>query len=509
MTVKKKNTEGGWPVDLLTLGFGGCCLYALVKVGLLVWDLVNSAIGFVRGAISTGQKMALILGCLLVAAFVIAAVLDLLTPIVARLKKRRAVRKAIARCSLPRLATFRGADSESKLDQWLAVVVLAPKYTDLSGLLPASNSFRGHEADFSLFRATELPRVLLGPFKMVVEQCVFSPIYEAYRAGENEKLVKWVNNAITAVKKRHPFRLVGRLVRITTFFYGFKSGGEGFKQETVEERGTDRQFIYELLWLHFWPNASLLESWVEFDFGLEDIPKRLPEPAESEEIAEVSPPKPLLLLPPPSEKSRAELELKEKQREEEKREAELMAMQQAELREDAVEAVKMVIERWETDNPSLRNPLELLDDDEEILRASIPFHPDSDLVYEQLAVNQTRRNRLDTFERDFENEMNTDTGEMPFLVPWLADAVSELDGQIQPERFRRLALRHYLNQTDIEAPNDALPGSGTDDDLPEDSNASVVSFPKKSPTPAAPKKQSKNIQSVEETSPPMLIPDGL
>ncbi len=426
-------------LDWFLGGLALACVVAVVKVGLWAWNLLMRFFNFVGDALSLLGQILVVTGLIVILVYVIALIIDALIPLIDKIRRRQSVIAAISSCLLPKLQTFRGKPGINQVDSWLALEVLGPLFAEYFGIRPDESAFYKQEADFSYFRAKELPKALLGPFKIVVEQQIFTPIYSSYRSGD-EKVVKWINDAVTAVKKRHPLRITGRVLRLTTFVFGFRTG-EGFSYETVEERGTDRAFIFnKILWPHFWPNASLLCSWVEMDFGLAEEPVH----NEYTPVTEEDSPSPRLFLPSPSCIHDSQIidvdpEIKEERSED-------AIEDNSGLIEEAVESVRFVSERWQNDGSIFDRPEEVLTEDEEILSAALPFHPDPNLVFEQLALNRIRRGCLDRFDSDFNAEMNKeDSDDIMFDVPWLAAAVMELNGNIDPKRFRRLALRHYLS----------------------------------------------------------------
>jgi uncharacterized membrane protein len=478
------------------------CVVAVVKVALWAWNLLMRFFNFVGDALSLLGQLLVITGLIVFVAFFIAAIIDALTPLENRFRKRHNVVDAISRSVLPKVQTFRGNPGVNSLDEWLASEVLGSRFAELFGMHPGERAFYRQEADFAMFRAKELPKALLGPFRVVVEQYAFTPIYELYRSGD-EKTVKWINDAIIAVRTRHPLRMVGRVLRVVTFKLGFKSG-EGFKRETVENRGTDRAFIFnEILWLHFWPNASLLCGWVTMDFGIER--PALPAPVQNQVIAEPASERVLPLLPAYTETPDA-IDVETEPFENDERVEEEIGDNQDGLVEEAVASVRFVSERWRQDSSAFDHPENVLDEDEEILLAAKPYHPNSEIVFEQLALNQVRRKRLKTFDADFDTEMQRESsGNTPFEAPWLSAAVFELGGDIDPKRFRRLALRHYLSyvpqtETDV-SPEKPMRGHACD--------VAASSNPSQPDARQSTEPQSKQNTRSADVFPAMFVPEGL
>jgi uncharacterized membrane protein len=478
------------------------CVVAVVKGALWAWYLLMRFFNFVGDSVSLLSQILGVAGLLVLVAFIIAAIIDALAPLVNRFRKRRNIADAISRSSLPKVQTFRGNPGVNSLDEWLASEVLGSRFAELFGTHPGERAFYRQEADFALFRANELPKALLGPFRVVVEQSIFTAIYELYRSGD-EKAVRWINDAIIAIRTRHQLRMVGRVLRVVTFKFGFKSG-EGFGRETVENRGTDRAFIFdEILWLHFWPNASLLCSWVEMDFGIER--PVLPVPAQNRIIPEPASERALPLLPAYTETPDA-INIEAEPLEDEERVEEEIGDNQDGLVEEAVASVRFVSERWRQDSSAFDHPENVLGEDNEILLAAKPYHPNSEVVFEQLALNQLRRKRLKTFDAEFDAEMQRESsGAEPFEAPWLSAAVFELGGDIDPKRFRRLALRHYLSyvpqtETDV-SPENPMRGHACD--------VAASSNPSKPDARQSTEPQSKQNTRSADAFPAMFVPEGL
>ncbi|RQV97414.1 hypothetical protein EH220_04695 [bacterium] len=477
---------------------------AVVKAVLFAWGLLIRFFNFVGNTVSLLGQILGVVGLLVLAAFIVAAIIDALDPLVNRLRKQRKITDAISRSMLPKVQTFRGNPGVNPLDEWLASEVLGSRFLDIFGIRPGETAFYRQEADYALFRAKELPRTLLGPFRVVVEQNVFTPIFESYRAGD-EKTVKWINDAIVAVKTRHPLRMVGRVLRVVTFKFGFKSG-EGFGRESVENRGTDRSFIFnEILWLQFWPNASLLCGWVTMDFGIERL--MLPASVQPRVMPEPTPARELPLLPAYTGASDViDMEV-EPLEDEERIEEEINGRSDRnELVEEAVASVRFVSDRWQQDSPLFDDPADVLREDEEILLASKPYHPDEELVFAELALNHIRRERLKTFETDFDFEMQRESsGDAPFEASWLSAAVSELGSDIEPKRFRRLSLRHYLTHV---APTDEEDSKKTVcDHVCDDDVVVAIVSPHTEPHQSADARSKQGDRA--EVLPAMFVPEGL
>ena len=505
MTINREKREVITNADIFHGILGLLCISAVVWVISWAVNLVFSIIGFFDSMISIIGKILVVLGLAVLVALLVALLADAVAPFMNRWRRKKEIKAAISRCPLPRLSTFQGQPSESHIDRWLAEIALRPRFIELFGVHPGGNTFQGLEAEFALFRARELLHAVLGTLCLVFEQMIFSPIYEAYRSGENEALTKWVNDAITATRKRHPLRFTGRVLRIVTFKFGFRAG-EGVKRETVEDRGTDRQFIFQLLWKNFWPNAVLIQRWVRIDLGFKDVvtpAKPLPEPESSTKKESERIP---LFLPPHEASDIIDADFEEEWVEE-REVVDHETLDQPALSDEAISAVDAVVERWTTDSTALDKPENVLNDDEEILRASLPFHPEPNLVYEQLAINQIRRERLGSFEREFQSEMNRDTGELPFETPWISAAILELDGSIQPERFKRLALRHYVNQLGPPASSIGIQPNDHQNDIEVENSDPKPEVKHSNQSETVLEEKPINRHVVEETS-PILVPDG-
>ena len=94
-----------------------------------------------------------------------------------------------------------------------------------------------------------------------------------------------------------------------------------------------------------------------------------------------------------------------------------------------------------------------------------------------------------------------------FSTPWLAAAVMELDGDLNPKRFRRLALRHYINQAQLPNSSDGQPpepqeGSQPTAPAPKTIEAEVVALESRRP-------QTREPQPARAASGPRYVPDGL
>ncbi|MDD5305923.1 MAG: hypothetical protein PHU25_01245 [Deltaproteobacteria bacterium] len=457
MTNTEKTPSHGFGTQLVIIGAGAAVIIVVVKILLFLRNLLYSALHFIGSVLSFLWTAALATGSAVVTALLVALLGDALAPIFRAGRWRGEVRRSIASCALPTIRTFRGSDSTSEVDMWLAHVVLRGKYVELFGEEPGANAFARGEADFAEFVANELPRALRGPFKFTVESQIFTPIFETYRAGD-ERTVKWVNDTIISKRVRHPVRALGRVIgTITLKRFGF-GANEGYLPETVERRCADRRFIFDqVLWPHFWANARLVESWVPFDLAVEREPAPLPGSSREEQVVERVPVDELrYLLPPHIE----DYELQDREPEDDPPDYDLDidddSPDLAAIRAEAESAVQAVMERCNTDGPWWESDraAKTLAECDAVFLAALPYFHDAQFIYEQLARNEMRKHRLAGFTVTFEAAMREEGAEDPFILPWLAAAVMELDGDINLKRFRRLALRNYLNH--LEPPSSAV-----------------------------------------------------
>jgi hypothetical protein len=434
--------QRSWPMTAAIVLVIGVVLAAIGAAiyGLVMWtiELVKTIIDYASIALSAS-----LLALLAILAFTLFLHIFVM-PLVSYLRYRKTCHDAIAHSFLPRYSTFLGGVSDSQIDLVLGRGILARKYFELTGCWPSRQSPMDVD-QYQHFKANELPKLLLGRgrFHHLTDK-MYAQLFAMYRSGG--EIEKQTDRAIEAeARVRRPLWLTRRYLNIISFGYLGIKADETFYVRDVAKLKEQKEYVLKIFRMYFFTWLPAIEKDIpELDMEKDELlpPVEAPQESEDPETQEDD-------LVPVVEEEEAPPPLEDPLEEEPAQ----PKPDRAALEKEAVETANNSLQSLSVDHEGWDDPARLLAGHDAVLHSELvqQWHPDQQWVQGEMAANERRQERLQSFGAAFDSLLSQDRDvDAPWGVPWATSAAMDMEEAgyscvvVDLKFFRRLCTRHFV-----------------------------------------------------------------